>query len=231
MAKPPRPSGSSRPARPHPARPGSGRPGTSARPAARASRPAAEPRETAKPAPKPEAEADRKAAAPKATAAKATTAKATAAKATAARATSARANATKPAAPAAGWRARARGRGLRLTRRGLVLVLVAFMLSVMAVYPLRQYVTQQQRINQLQAKQEALAAEVARLEREKARLRDPEYVEQLAREELQMAKPGEETYVMAGNQPADQPVAAATPQAPKRPWYKRFWDKVLGRAG
>jgi cell division protein FtsB len=105
------------------------------------------------------------------------------------------------------------------------------MLSVMAVYPLRQYVTQQQRINQLQAKQEALAAEVARLEREKARLRDPEYVEQLAREELQMAKPGEETYVMSGDPPADQPVQAAAPQAPKRPWYKRLWDKVLGRAG
>jgi cell division protein FtsL len=121
-------------------------------------------------------------------------------------------------------------RQLRLTRRGLVLALIVFALSAMSVYPLRQYVIQQQRIGQLEAKQEALNAEVARLEQEKARLQDPEYVEQLAREELQMAKPGEDTYVMSGQPPADRP-APGGPEPPRRPWYLRLWDGLMGRAG
>jgi cell division protein FtsL len=121
-------------------------------------------------------------------------------------------------------------RRLRLTRRGLVLALIVFALSAMSVYPLRSYVIQQQRIDQLEAKQEALNAEVARLEQEKARLQDPEYVEQLAREELQMAKPGEDTYVMSGQPPADRP-APDGPEPPRRPWYLRLWDGLMGRAG
>jgi cell division protein FtsL len=121
-------------------------------------------------------------------------------------------------------------RRLRLTRRGLVLALIVFALSAMSVYPLRSYVIQQQRIDQLEAKQEALNAEVARLEQEKARLQDPEYVEQLAREELQMAKPGEDTYVMSGQPPADRPAPGGA-EPPRRPWYLRLWDGLMGRAG
>jgi cell division protein FtsL len=126
----------------------------------------------------------------------------------------------------AGARGRRGGRGL--TRRGLVLALVAFALTAMTIYPLRQYVTQQQRIEQLQAKQAALDAEVSRLEAERARLKDPEYVEQLAREDLQMAKPGEEPYVMTGQAPVDRPAPQGS-AAHKRPWYKRLWDTVMGR--
>ena len=118
----------------------------------------------------------------------------------------------------------------RLTRRGLILLLIAFALTAMSIYPLRQYVTQQQRIEQVQAKQAALDTEVARLEAERERLQDPEYVEQLAREELQMAKPGEETYVMTGPQPADRPADAQEGNRSKRPWYKRLWDALVGRA-
>ena len=126
--------------------------------------------------------------------------------------------------------ARTAPRRLQLTRRGLVLVLVVFGLTAMSVLPLRQYVTQAERIEQLQAKQAALDAEVARLERERQRLRDPEHVEQLAREELHMARPGEESWVLAGRPPPDRPPPPA-PAPPERPWYQRLWDTLLGRAG
>jgi len=132
------------------------------------------------------------------------------------------------AGPGAGARGRRPGLGRGLTRRGLVLALVAFALTAMTIYPLRQYVTQQRRIEQLQAKQAALDAEVSRLEAERARLKDPEYVEQLAREDLQMAKPGEEPYVMTGQAPVDRPAPEGA-AAHKRPWYKRLWDTVMGR--
>jgi cell division protein FtsL len=121
-------------------------------------------------------------------------------------------------------------RRLGLTRRGLVLLVVVFGLTTMAIWPLRQYVTQQQRIDQLQAKQAALAAEVDRLEAERERLQDPEYVEQLAREDLHMARPGEEPWVLTGPPPADRPQPAA-PEPAQRPWYQRFWDALLGRSG
>jgi cell division protein FtsL len=118
----------------------------------------------------------------------------------------------------------------RLTRRGLVLVLILFALCAMSVYPLRQYISQQDRIDALEAKRAAVATEVDRLERERERLQDPEYVEQLAREELHMARPGEETWVLSGEPPADRP-KAAPPEPPERPWYQRVWEWLIGREG
>jgi cell division protein FtsB len=129
----------------------------------------------------------------------------------------------------------ARASALRLTRRGLLLILLLFGLTAMSVYPLRQYVAQHQRVEQLAAKQRALDAEVARLERERERLDDPEYVEQLAREELYMARPGEQAWVLTGEQPSAKPTPAPGQQASgtddDRPWYLRLWDKVTRRAG
>jgi cell division protein FtsL len=137
---------------------------------------------------------------------------------------------TVAARPAALIRQRRSGDHRGLTRRGLVLALIAFALTAMTIYPLRQYVTQQNRIEQLQAKQAALDLEIARLEAERSRLKDPEYVEQLAREDLQMARPGEESYVMTGEAPTERAVASDTAQQRERPWYKRVWDTLLGRA-
>jgi cell division protein FtsB len=118
---------------------------------------------------------------------------------------------------------------LGLTPRGAVLVLVMFALAVTAVYPLRQYVTQRDRIERLQAKQRALQAENERLERERARLRDPAYVQQLAKRDFHLVEPGEEAWVMSGTPPAATapPAAPATP-APKQPWYKRAWQRFAG---
>jgi cell division protein FtsB len=124
---------------------------------------------------------------------------------------------------------------LGLTPRGAVLLLVMFALAATAVYPLRQYVSQQDRIERLQAKQQALAAENARLAAERKRLRDPAYVEQLARRDYGLVAPGEESWVVTGRPPTSQPTAArpapAPPAEPDRPWYQRAWQRLTSWLG
>jgi cell division protein FtsL len=110
-----------------------------------------------------------------------------------------------------------------------VLFLVLFALAATAVYPLRQYVAQRDRIQRLQAKQQALAAENDRLARERARLQDPAYVEELAKRDLHVVKPGEEQWVVTGTPPTAPPAKAApAPRAGPRPWYQRAWRALTG---
>ena len=117
-----------------------------------------------------------------------------------------------------------------LTSRGVLLFLVLFVLAATAVYPLRQYVAQQGRIDRLQAKQAALRAANARLEQERARLKDPAYVEQLAKRDFHLARPGEQTWLLTGTPPADKPAAPAAKPAHKAPWYQRAWHWLTDRS-
>ena len=119
---------------------------------------------------------------------------------------------------------------LGLTPRGAVLLLVMFALAATAVYPLRQYVSQQGRIERLQAKQQALAAENARLEAEHKRLQDPAYVQQLAKRDYHVVAPGEEAWVVTGAPPAAAAQAAAAAD-PDPPWYKRVWQGLTSWLG
>jgi cell division protein FtsB len=121
---------------------------------------------------------------------------------------------------------------LGLTPRGAVLLLVMFALAATAVYPLRQYVSQQDRIERLEAKQQALAAENARLQAERNRLRDPAYVQQLAKRDYHLVAPGEEAWVVTGAPPSSHPVAPPpAPAADDRPWYKRAWQRITSWLG
>jgi cell division protein FtsB len=119
---------------------------------------------------------------------------------------------------------------LGLTPRGAVLLLVMFALAATAVYPLRQYVSQQDRIERLVAKQQALAAENARLETERKRLQDPAYVQQLAKRDYHLVAPGEEAWVVTGAPPTAHP-AADVAQQPDRPWYQRAWQRLTSWLG
>ena len=112
---------------------------------------------------------------------------------------------------------------LGLTPRGAVLLLALFALAATAVYPLRQYVSQQDRIGRLEAKQQALVTENARLEAERKRLQDPAYVQQLAKRDYHVVAPGEEAWVVTGTAPSAAAEAAAAAEA-NRPWYKRAWQ-------
>ncbi|HEV8425800.1 MAG TPA: septum formation initiator family protein [Actinomycetes bacterium] len=118
---------------------------------------------------------------------------------------------------------------LGLTPRGAVLLLVMFALAATAVYPLRQYVSQQDRIHRLQAKQLALQAENARLEAERKRLQDPAYLQQLAKRDYHLVAPGEEAWVVTGSPPAAHPSPAPPASSkPGSPWYKRAWQRATG---
>ena len=123
----------------------------------------------------------------------------------------------------------ARGRPpLGLTPRGALLLLVMFALAAAAVYPLRQYVSQADRIQRLQDKQRALQAENQRLEQQRARLKDPAYVEQLAKRDFQLVEPGEEAWLVTGTPPTTRPAPAPPPPEPEAPWYKRAWRRLSG---
>jgi cell division protein FtsB len=117
-----------------------------------------------------------------------------------------------------------------LTSRGILLFLVLFVLAATAVYPLRQYIAQQARIERLQAKQAALDAANAELERQRVRLNDPAYVEQLAKRDFHMVEPGEQAWLLTGTPPADKPAAPAAEAPRKVPWYQRAWDWLTGRS-
>jgi cell division protein FtsB len=117
---------------------------------------------------------------------------------------------------------------LGLTPRGALLLLVMFALAAAAVYPLRQYVSQADRIQRLQAKQRALQAENQRLEQQRARLNDPAYVEQLAKRDFQVVEPGEEAWLITGTPPTTRPAPPPPPPAPESPWYKRAWRWLSG---
>ena len=120
---------------------------------------------------------------------------------------------------------------LGLTPRGAVLLLVMFALAATAVYPLRQYVSQADRIERLQAKQQALAAENARLEAERRRLQDPSYTEQLAKRDYHLIAPGEEAWAVTGTPPAAGAAPAKAAAEPDPPWYKRAWRGLTGWLG
>ena len=117
---------------------------------------------------------------------------------------------------------------LGLTPCGALLLLVMFALAATAVYPLRQYVSQADRVQRLQDKQRALEAENQRLEQQRARLKDPAHVEQLAKRDFQLVEPGEEAWLVTGTPPTTAPAPAPPPPEPQRPWYQRAWRRVTG---
>jgi cell division protein FtsB len=103
----------------------------------------------------------------------------------------------------------------------LAVVLCAIALSL--AYPVREYIAQRRQIDQLQAQRQAILTQLHGLEHQQARLADPAYVEQLARDKLHLCMRGETCYVVIGNY--KRPAARAA-SATGTPWYERLWDSV-----
>ena len=91
-------------------------------------------------------------------------------------------------------------RTARLTSRAAVLAVVICAIVLSLAYPVREYVAQRQQIDQLVSQQQTMLAQVKNLEAEQARLSDRSYIEQLARQELDMCFPGTQCYVVEGSQ-------------------------------
>jgi cell division protein FtsB len=114
--------------------------------------------------------------------------------------------------------------GLSSTRRAAVLALVMCALALTVAVPLRNYVAQRQELAAVSDQQQVLAAEVERLEQERARLSDPAEIEAQARSRLGYVMPGEVPYVVQlPVAPGSDPAAAANAGVP---WYRVLWREV-----
>jgi cell division protein FtsL len=115
-------------------------------------------------------------------------------------------------------------RATRLTSRAAVLAVVICAIALSLAYPVREYLAQRQQIDQLVAQQQATLAQVKDLEAEQAKLSDRSYIEQLARQELDMCFPGAQCYIVEGGQSLITGTPAARPGP--APWYAKLWRSV-----
>ena len=112
----------------------------------------------------------------------------------------------------------------RLTGRAALLALVVCSLIVALAYPMRQYVSQRSEIADQRRQAQETRERVEELREEKARWRDPAYVEQQARKHLHYLRPGEVGYTLPdGRDDSRRPTNRA---ASDRAWYENLWDGV-----
>jgi cell division protein FtsL len=115
-------------------------------------------------------------------------------------------------------------RSTRLTGRAAVLAVVICAIALSLAYPVRAYLAQRQQIDQLETQQQAMLTQVKNLQAKQARLSDRSYIEQLARQELDMCFPGTQCYIIEGSQPL---TSGSRPQpSGPAPWYARLWQSV-----
>src|ERR1700746_2234478 len=115
-------------------------------------------------------------------------------------------------------------RTTRLTSRAAVLAVVICAIALSLAYPVREYMAQRQQIDQLVAQQQTMLAQVKSLQEQQAKLSDRSYIEQLARQELDMCFPGTQCYVVEGSQSL---AGGSRPQASgPAPWYAKLGRSV-----
>jgi cell division protein FtsL len=116
-------------------------------------------------------------------------------------------------------------RTTRLTGRAAVLAVVICAIALSLAYPVREYISQRRQIDQLVAQQQTMLTQVKNLQAEQARLASRPYIEQLARQELDMCYPGTQCYIVAGGQERGS-AAARAPRPGLAPWYAKIWQSV-----
>lgn len=89
----------------------------------------------------------------------------------------------------------ATGPRTRISARASVLLVVVLILGALSIAPMRAYLSQRERLAQLERQAERLEAHNLELERQIARLHDPVFLERLARQCLGMVHPGEIAFV------------------------------------
>jgi cell division protein FtsL len=112
----------------------------------------------------------------------------------------------------------------RLTGRAAVLAVVICAIALSLAYPVREYITQRKQIDALVAQQQVMLNQVKGLQQQQARLNDPDYIEKVARQQLDMCFPRTTCYIVTGGQsPAS---TARTPRPGPAPWYDKLWRSV-----
>jgi cell division protein FtsB len=108
--------------------------------------------------------------------------------------------------------------GLSSAKRAVVLAVVVCAMALTVAVPLRNYVAQRQELAAVSQQQQVLAAQVADLARQRARLSDPAEIAAQARSRLGYVAPGEVPYVV------QLPVAPDPDRGV--PWYRQLWREV-----
>ncbi len=121
----------------------------------------------------------------------------------------------------------------RLTGRAAVLVLVVAVLMVSYASSLKAYLAQRQHIAELKSQIAQSQADIIALEREKARWRDPAFLQSQARARFGYVMPGETSYVVldADGKPlgAQTTLRTTAEVLAKEPvaWFETAWNSVL----
>jgi len=115
-------------------------------------------------------------------------------------------------------------RATRLTSRAAVLAVVICVIALSLAYPVREYLAQRQQIDQLVGQQQTMLAQVKNLQAEQGKLSERSYIEQLARQELDMCFPGAQCYIVEGGHSPSSSTPASR-QGPA-PWYAKLWRSV-----
>ena len=115
-------------------------------------------------------------------------------------------------------------RPTRLTGRAAVLAVVICAIALSLAYPVREYVTQRRQIDSLVAQEQIMQAQVRNLQAQQVKLSSPAYIEQLARQELDMCVPGTQCYIVEGGQPLISTAHSSRPGP--APWYDKLWQSV-----
>jgi cell division protein FtsB len=104
-------------------------------------------------------------------------------------------------------RSEVRRHRIQFTPRAAILVVVITGLLMYLVVPLRTYVAQRDQLNQLERQTQILEQQKTKLESQIRQLKDPAYLERIARECLGMVKKGEIGFIVVpeGSQGRVQP--------------------------
>lgn len=110
-----------------------------------------------------------------------------------------------------------------------VLILIAAAVVLTNVFPFRQMLAQEQRVDAARTQLELLQAENLRMETEAEALKTDAEVERIARGQLGYVFPDDQPYVVTTPDTAVESSAQTAEYDLGKPWYERVWDFLTGR--
>lgn len=106
---------------------------------------------------------------------------------------------------------------MRPTFHGTLLAVILLLLAMMALGPARQLYDEHKSIGSDQHQLKAGTDETARLTAQLQAMQDPNYVEQLARQELGYVRPGETSYLIVRPTASPGPTTSPSPATSPSP--------------
>jgi len=113
--------------------------------------------------------------------------------------------------------------------RRVLFSLIAIIFVQQAAGPVQAWFAQRSQLVTLRAEVAAREAAVSDLKQQAARMRDPAYVEALARTRLHMVKPGERSFIIVGGKEVaapDAPLVTSVNTSVGQPWWTTLVNQV-----